>query len=191
MESPHEARVLFLREFARHLITNYPQLTETAPKAYEEAPASMTPSLQGSFIEEKNEHDIVGPHMIVAIREIDDIPLQQIQPQHRQPPRAQQETKPTKQPGTQVEQWMADPLIENIECSGPNEPLIMKKKGSLVKTAQQLTDAEIKKIIEELSERSGTALEGGILKAEGPAWSAIAVLSEFGGSRFLIQKRKA
>ncbi len=214
----HEIRALFLREFVKQIITNYPLGPETPLPSPPTLQPLEEPSLerirlvpqsptiierqvvrevaepkqtQGRrMVVEEGEYTTAGPSMIVAIQEIDEATPAQVPlgkgfiPVNQTPPR------PKAPLLDQLDTWMADQTLESIECSGPDQKLIVKRNGSINQSTLQMTNEEIHDLVKELAERAHATLENGILKAETPAWSALAVISEFGGSRFLIQKKK-
>lgn len=84
---------------------------------------------------------------------------------------------------------MTDPRINSIECSGPNQNITVKKDGLIQKTPISLTAEEIKKIINDFSERTRIPLIGGTFKAVSSNLMMTAVVSEYVGSKFILQKR--
>lgn len=84
---------------------------------------------------------------------------------------------------------LADPRVESIECQGPNKNILVKKDGSIQKASLILTEQEIKKIIEDFSEKTRIPLIGGTFKAALQNLIMTAVASDFVGSRFMIQKK--
>lgn len=209
----HELRALFLREFMRHIIMNYPLSPEliapiltfqpreepaleqirivARPGTILERQVVKEPSINTAgrrLVVEEGEYSTVGPQMIVAIQEIDDANPAQASPSRDFLPSQAQPTQ--KAPLLdQLDRWLTDQTLESIECSGPDQKLIIRRAGSINQSTTQMTNDEIHSLINELSERAHVAIENGILKAETSAWSVLAVMSEFGGSRFLIQKK--
>lgn len=84
---------------------------------------------------------------------------------------------------------IADPSVLSIECPGPNKPLLINQRG-FVKTANiMLNKNEIDSIIEEYSEKTKIPLIEGIFKAYYKNLIITAVVSEYVGTRFIVQKR--
>lgn len=212
MEPPvHEIRSLFLREFTKQLIFNYPiapvaylpsqeQLFEhnKATKSEIISPSTTIATIQNKeyltsaqserVIFKQEGYDVQAPNKIIAIKEIEGPPpIGQgalASGQKKQP-----SSQNKQQPGL-LDQWLAKPEIESIECRGPGQNLIIKRKGAIMQDQSLLAQEDIQKIIQDLALRARTPLEEGVLKAETPAWSVIGIISEFGGNRFLLQKKK-
>lgn len=89
-----------------------------------------------------------------------------------------------------IQPLLADPTITTIECPGPGMPLMIARGTYVQSTPAHFTTEEIKKIIEEISERTKIPLgASGIFKAAVGNIIITAVLSEFVGTRFIIQKK--
>lgn len=134
-------------------------------------------------------------------------PEQQIQPV--QPKSPEQQTQPVqseqseKQPPTyplqtqkrepvtlaDIEKFLTDPAVLSVECTGPGKPLLVNRSGKIQATTLILTQEEIKNIMSEISERTRIPLAQGIFKATLGNYTVTAVISEFAGTRFIIQKR--
>ncbi len=84
---------------------------------------------------------------------------------------------------------ISDPGIENIECIGPNKNVIVKKHGRLEKTGVLLTNNEIKQIIQDFSVKTKIPLVRGTFKAVLENLILTAVISEFAGTKFILQKK--
>lgn len=84
---------------------------------------------------------------------------------------------------------IADPGVENIECPGPNKNLLVKKSGRVQKTSLLLTNIEIKKIIKDFSEKTKIPLVKGTFKAALGNLILTAIVSEFAGTKFILQKK--
>lgn len=213
MDQPtYIVRSLFLREFAKQLIVNYPLTPETyqSTEQLQNEPLRETIPLQTSvaqiqnkefsaspqleerrIILEPNLYETQNPQRIIAIKEIDNAPPMQAH-SSTMPSYAMQKKQPAR-PLVQLshlDQWLVDQSIESVECTGPDQTLIVKRNGTITQSSTRLTKEEIKKILENLATRAQTSFEDGILKADTKTWSIIGVVSEFGGSRFLLQKKK-
>lgn len=84
---------------------------------------------------------------------------------------------------------MQDPFFQSIECTGPNKPVVVKK-GNLVQTLPTtFTKEEIDSILEEVSQKTRIPLTKGVFTAAIGDKILNAVISDFVGSRFIIQKK--
>jgi hypothetical protein len=81
-----------------------------------------------------------------------------------------------------------DAEIEKIECPGPDKTLIMIKNNNINQTSFSFNNEEIEEIIENMAKKANISLDQGIISAKIGNWSFIGIISEFGGSRFTIQK---
>jgi len=84
---------------------------------------------------------------------------------------------------------LADPRVESIECTGPSKNILVRKDGTIQRTNIILTKEEIKKIIDDFSKKTKIPLIGGTFKAAIGSVIMTAVISDFVGSRFIVQKR--
>ncbi len=217
MDQPvHEVRSLFLREFVKQLINNYPLTPESyipsqeyaegkkilEPTKYSPTPITLAnmqnkeyapsaSSMERILLPKMEGYD-EGPQKIVTIREIEEDPAPLLVQQpfaYKQPQNQPPMKKPQQAPPSLLDQWLSDATIESIECMGPDQNLIIKRNGSITQSTTHLTQSEIQKLVEDLSKQANIPLAEGILKAETPQWTVIGIVSEFGGSRFLIQKK--
>jgi len=81
-----------------------------------------------------------------------------------------------------------DPSIQSIECSGPNKNILVKRYNRFNTTKIILNQADITDVIESFSSQAKIPIVGGILKAVVGGLIISAVISEFVGSRFIINK---
>ena len=86
-----------------------------------------------------------------------------------------------------------DPLIRDqklttIECTGPNKPLLVKIINKVTPTQITLNEQEIRNIAESFSKAAKIPIIEGIFKAAVGNLVITAVLSNFVGSRFIINK---
>jgi len=84
---------------------------------------------------------------------------------------------------------IVDPRIQSIECPGPTKNVLVKKDGSVQRTSVVLTKEEIQNIINNFSEQTRIPLLGGVFKAAFGNLIMTAVISDFVGSRFVVQKK--
>jgi len=84
---------------------------------------------------------------------------------------------------------LLDPSVDGIECPGPSKNVLVRKAGMVQKTRITLNQEEIKKIIDDFSQKTRIPLIGGTFKAAYMNLIMTAVVSEYVGSRFIIQKK--
>lgn len=209
--SPHEVRGLFLRAFVQELIKNYPLSPEAYIPSRDTNTQEMvvpekrkdilpipnkpaTPPKEFNIALQKSEpekydpaaYESTGPKMIVAIREIDQGPA----PRQLQISQTQGAAPLTQKPTNSIDQWISDPTIETIECIGPGQALTLKNNKGFMKTNTTYTQEEIKKQVEQWVREARGTLTQGIAKAETMNWTLLGILSEFGGNRFILQKKQ-
>jgi len=85
--------------------------------------------------------------------------------------------------------FIKDPRVQGIECPGPNKNLLVIKDGAMQRTKVILTAEDIKNVIQEFSEKTKIPLIEGTFKAALGNLIMTAVISEFVGSRFVLQKK--
>jgi len=81
-----------------------------------------------------------------------------------------------------------DPLVNSIECSGTDEPVIVRGKMGIKKTNIILNKEEIDQTIKKFSEMAKIPIHGGILKIVAGRLVLSAIISEIIGSKFIIKK---
>ena len=89
----------------------------------------------------------------------------------------------------QLEQFLADPVVISVECTGPGRPLLINRGGTIQATSLGLSSEEINNITNEISDQTHIPLVPGMFKAVLGNYTITAVISEFAGTRFIIQKR--
>lgn len=87
-----------------------------------------------------------------------------------------------------IDSLIRDNQITAIECAGPGKPLIVRSLGRVSPTRISLSEEEIKKIIETYSLYSRIPMMEGVFKAAVGNTLITAVISDFVGSRFIINK---
>jgi Flp pilus assembly CpaF family ATPase len=85
-----------------------------------------------------------------------------------------------------INSLLEDPLIEAIECPGPDKYLIIKKNGKISLLGFSLEKEDIDEILNKLAEKAGIVLEE-TFKFSIENMRIIGLLSK-AGSRFLVQK---
>ena len=84
---------------------------------------------------------------------------------------------------------LKDPSVQSVECPGPGKPLLANKSGIMQTSSVILSKEEISSILEEVSEKTKIPLIEGLFKAMLGNLIITAVISEFVGTRFIMQKR--
>lgn len=87
-----------------------------------------------------------------------------------------------------IRSFINDPLIREIECPGPGKNIIITKGNSKQTIPIILNSEEIEKIMQEISARTRIPLIQGMFKAALGNILISAVVSEFIGTHFNIQK---
>ncbi len=90
---------------------------------------------------------------------------------------------------SQLDGILSDPYVQTIECPGPNKPLLIYKGGAVQASKFNLTSDEIKGIIKDISEKTRIPLASGVFKAAYGNLIITAVMSDFVGTRFMVQKK--
>ncbi len=129
-------------------------------------------------------------------KQVKQVRMQASRPQIKIPPRIQALT--SIQPQAQaipegfalgkLELLIRDSSIQSIECLGPNKNILVKRYNKLNKTKIILNQSEITDILDNFSAKAKIPVVGGILKAAVGNLVISAVISEFVGSRFIINK---
>ena len=83
---------------------------------------------------------------------------------------------------------MKDLSINQIECSGPGKNVLVRRYNQPNVTKIILSQEEITDIINNFSREARIPIVGGILKAAVGSLVISAVISDFVGSRFIINK---
>lgn len=81
-----------------------------------------------------------------------------------------------------------DPSVFSIECPGAKKPVMILRGGQRQITRIELSDKEIKEILDKISDEVHIPLLEGVFRATLEKFSINAVISEMIGSRFIIKK---
>ena len=87
-----------------------------------------------------------------------------------------------------IEALLKNNTIQSIECPGPNKNLLIKRYDKINTTKITITQEEITDILYNFAKEAKIPIVGGILKAAVGDLVISAVISEFVGSRFIINK---
>lgn len=183
-----ELKILFLGEFVKKLIlANKPGLFETleieAKKQAKEAAEKAKKDVAEEIRKLQKKEQIIESPRISAFA-----------PQ-AQPTGAAM--KPSALLAPQPAAWnklyafINDPTIIAIECPGAGIPLNINRRGVIQKTPIILSEEEVKDLMKDLSQKTRIPLLSGIFKVAYQNLIITAFISEFVGTRFLIQKKAA
>jgi hypothetical protein len=81
-----------------------------------------------------------------------------------------------------------DPLVKEIECNGPNQPILIRGSTGTKEVNLALTREEIDDLIKEFSDASKIPVHEGLFKVFTGRFSFSAIISEIIGSKFIITK---
>lgn len=84
---------------------------------------------------------------------------------------------------------LQDPSVFAVECPGPGKNLLVNRGGAVQTAPTVLTKDEIDTIIGGISEQTKIPLTSGLFRAAIQNLIVSAVLSEYIGTRFIMQKR--
>ena len=84
---------------------------------------------------------------------------------------------------------LADPSVSSVECLGPGIPLSINKYGAIQNSKITFTNEEIQSVLKEISDNTRIPIIAGVFKAAFDNLVITAVISEYVGTRFLIQKK--
>jgi hypothetical protein len=87
-----------------------------------------------------------------------------------------------------IEALLKDKSIQAIECTGPGKNILIKRYNKINASGLILPQDEISLIIKEFSKQAKIPIIGGLFKAAVGNLIISAVISDFVGSRFIINK---
>lgn len=191
-----DLREIFLQNFIENLVRSIPvkeQITEKEPGKLEQPKTrQIIPSGYQQSIAQSQALQVLSP-----------ISIQQQEKLYGQPILEEQETivqavpKPIMQTlGTyrdvdKITPFLRDPTILSIECQGPGKNILINRSGIIQATPIILSKDEIDKLMEDFSEKTRIPLIKGVFKAALSNFIITAVISEFVGTRFYIEKIRA
>jgi hypothetical protein len=85
---------------------------------------------------------------------------------------------------------VSDAAVQSLECKGAGKPLILNKGGFMQTLNFTLTNDDIKLVLQDFASKTRIPLLPGVFKVAYQNLLVTAVVSEFIGNRFLIQKRQ-
>jgi len=87
-----------------------------------------------------------------------------------------------------LDRLLKDRSVQSIECPGPGKNILIKSNNKINTTKIILSQVEVTNIINNFAQQAKIPVMGGILKAAVGDIVISAVLSEFVGSRFILNK---
>ena len=86
---------------------------------------------------------------------------------------------------------LADPTVQAINCPGPDKNITITRRGMVQTIAMAFTAEDITLFLKDISEKTKIPLLPGLFKVVFQNMIITAVISEFVGSKFIIEKRFA
>ena len=83
---------------------------------------------------------------------------------------------------------LSDPNVTSLECPGPGKPIVLNKSGNMENSSLVFSQEDIKNVTDEVSRKTGQKFDSGFVKAAIGNFIVSAVISEFVGTRFVMQK---
>jgi len=87
-----------------------------------------------------------------------------------------------------VTQFLKDPSVLSVECPGPGKNILVNRSGAIQTTPLTLNKEEIDSLIQEISDKTKIPIVPGLLKTAFQDLILTAVISEYVGTRFILQK---
>ena len=208
---PHESRIIFLKEFTKHMIVNYKQAMLEEPINEKELMAEL-PIPQRQFLMPEQKQERYFPIKIIPpAPPITPVPKKRLMPIIKpmtMPIQQKRFSMPARAPPSQQqfspEQYITrlpegfelgklnfliqDPRVTIIECSGPGMPVIARTEGQTALTKIIITQEEIQDIIEKFAKTAKIPVISGLFKAIVGNLVITAVVSDLVGTRFIITK---
>jgi len=85
---------------------------------------------------------------------------------------------------------LQNPAVLSVECPGPGKNLLVNASGRIETTPTILTQNEINNALDSISEKTKIPIISGVFKAAFSNFIMTAVVSDYVGTRFIIQKKK-
>jgi len=83
---------------------------------------------------------------------------------------------------------LTDPSVQSIECPGFGRPVLLNKSGTIQVSNVLLNKEEIDNVMQVISKKTKVPITPGLFKAAFDNFLITAVISEYAGTRFVIQK---
>jgi len=88
-----------------------------------------------------------------------------------------------------IDKILNDVSVQTVECPGPNKQVLVYKNGKIQAANLTLNGDEINNIMNSLSKKTRIPIGSGFFKAAIGPYIITAVMSEFVGTRFIIQRK--
>ncbi len=197
MDTQQDTRTLFLEEFIKRLIIKSmpkpPKIEkgelvfEKLDKAAAKPPVlEITKKAEEPKIEEKKELPKIEEKPKETARE------QILKPTIMTQTSAMPSPTPEKPPIIVMDRLkaiLADPAVQVINCPGPNQNILVTRLGMTQKMPISFNMNEISSFMKEVSEKTRIPLLPGLFKVIFQNMLITAVVSEFIGTKFIIEKR--
>jgi hypothetical protein len=209
-----DVRTVFLREFVREVIKQVPKKPEWTSSNYlvslpQRIPLPKAPviqtlrRMQRPLAHTNNLHALIQKKVnLVPPARIQKMPIPRplqtnssvkrvTKPEIlvNAPPVPTLEGKPFPNTGSKILPLLRDPAVIGIECPGPDKLILVNQSGVIRPSQIKLSTEEIKAILDEVSTETKIPLIEGVFKTAYKVFMVTAVVSEFVGSRFVIEKR--
>lgn len=84
---------------------------------------------------------------------------------------------------------LVDPSVFSVECPGPYKNLLVNRGGNIQTSGITLTPEEVNAVMHNISEQTRIPLMPGVFRAAVQDLLVTAVISDYVGTRFMVQKR--
>ncbi len=111
-------------------------------------------------------------------------------PRQIQPQSSQQNSQDVEAGLEKVNQILSNSAVQSVECQGPDKPLVINASGKTQNSQTTLSKEEIQKVAKFFSEQTHIPLVTGVFKSILGNLTMTAVVSDFIGTRFIIQKKQ-
>ncbi len=196
MQKKYENRMLFLKQFTKHLILESKpkheeiEVSSDGKQKYKVVVPIMLPQLPDM---ENMEKPVFRRPAMPNFSNIQNIPDIQKAPQTLQAQQVRQAQQiPQVRDETlglaQLTPFVRNPEITEIECPGPGKLVLVVSRGKTMLTKIRLSKEEIQKVINKFSETAKVPVISGLFKAAVNNLLITGVVSDIAGSRFVITK---
>jgi len=182
---------IFLEEFVKRLIINSVQKEPKIEKT--------------DFLLDKLEKTVAIPPAIKIEKKIEEKPLERIEvkalPQQvpvimqtpiiiQKPEVIQKTPEKINLPiMDRISPILADPSVQSINCPGPDKNITIMRNGTIQTVAMSFTAEDITNFLKDVAEKTKIPLLPGLFKVVFQNLIITAVISEFVGTKFMIEKR--
>ena len=194
MSISQNIRALFLEEFVkRMIISSLPIQQKIAKDAVilerlEEA-SSQPPKLE---IKKQPEAKQQARPAVIYPKVLQQAPSPAVMPPRQIIPKAIEAQKVPEKTSLILERLksiLADPAVQSISCPGPNKSITITRMGIVQTLGISFAAGEIEAFLKDLSEKTHIPLLPGLFKVIFQNIIITAVVSEFIGTKFVIEKR--